>query len=72
MGGAGKAASQRAGVGFNEQDGRERDRGSANLPERCEFDERIAESIAADRANRSAAAYSESGVHTCRRVVLWK
>lgn len=57
MRGAGKAASERAGVGFNHQDWRERDRSSANLPERREFDRQIAESIAANRANRDAAAH---------------
>jgi hypothetical protein len=55
--GAGKAANERAGVGFNQRDWRERDRSSASLPERCEFDRQIAESIAANRANRDAAAH---------------
>jgi hypothetical protein len=46
-----------AGAEFNQQDWRERDRRSANLSERCEFDRQIAESIAANRANRDAAAH---------------
>jgi|HubBroStandDraft_3_1064219.scaffolds.fasta_scaffold1775759_1 hypothetical protein len=38
----------------------------------CEFDRQIAEPIAENRANRDAAAYCESSVHTYCRVVLWK
>jgi hypothetical protein len=55
--GVGKAASEQAGVGFDQQDRRERDRSSADLPERCKFDRQIAESNAANRANRDAAAH---------------
>jgi hypothetical protein len=55
--GARKAASERVGVGFNQQDWRERVRSSANLPERCDFDEQIAESIVANRTNRDAAVH---------------
>ena len=62
--GAGKAASERAGIGFDQQGWRERDRSSADLPEVCEFDRQIAQSIAADRANSDAASHRESSVHS--------
>jgi len=55
--GAGKAASEGVDVGFDQQGWRARDRSSADLPEHCEFERQIAESIAANRANRDAAAH---------------
>ena len=52
-----EAASEGAGVGFDQQGWRARDRSSADLPEHCELERQIAESTAANRANRDAAAH---------------